>query len=462
MAIKKYENPNAKVVYDRKDPSASSSNMENSFKQYNVDEMNLSVEVETYTVEAGDTLSKIAKEHGLSYHDLAVYNNIEDPNYIEVGQVIKLPPQQEVQIESEPVKTDSSLIKDEITGDEYCVKPGQTLSVIASELGISYQELAAYNNIENPNLIEVGQILKIPKKVEEKVANIISPENGQYSEKQILEIIDKINNDEKKEFNLTGLDSNSKVGQIALTTDALIEIQNAEYVSVNKSHYVTITKEIVDGIECYVSHVVINDGSQINGAPANGAYANGRAPAQEIAKSKDAVIAWNGSHFLYENGAQDLASTNNIIIENNQLIHDGTSQGMEICLKEDGTLFTPDPGTTGQDLLNNGVKFTFASHDSLLIKNGNKIDDYSANGGDKRYNSTIVSMTEPGEYFTVTGNVTKSGVSDYLLNKGCVYAKSMDQGGSVSLYFPKSPGALVNDPTDGEPRAISDILYVAD
>lgn len=44
----------------------------------------------------------------------------------------------------------------------YTVKAGDTLSSIASKHGTTYQELAAYNGISNPNLIHVGQKIKIP------------------------------------------------------------------------------------------------------------------------------------------------------------------------------------------------------------------------------------------------------------------------------------------------------------
>lgn len=46
--------------------------------------------VATYTVKKGDTLSAIAKKHGVTYQFLAQINNIPDPNKIYVGQVIKL------------------------------------------------------------------------------------------------------------------------------------------------------------------------------------------------------------------------------------------------------------------------------------------------------------------------------------------------------------------------------------
>ncbi|MGP9039111.1 N-acetylmuramoyl-L-alanine amidase [Bacillus stercoris] len=44
----------------------------------------------TYTVKKGDTLSAIAKEHGVSVANLQGWNNIKDPNKITVGQKLKL------------------------------------------------------------------------------------------------------------------------------------------------------------------------------------------------------------------------------------------------------------------------------------------------------------------------------------------------------------------------------------
>ena len=45
---------------------------------------------------------------------------------------------------------------------EYIVKKGDTLSGIARRYNTTYQELARYNNIANPNLIYVNQVIKIP------------------------------------------------------------------------------------------------------------------------------------------------------------------------------------------------------------------------------------------------------------------------------------------------------------
>lgn len=44
----------------------------------------------------------------------------------------------------------------------YTVKKGDTLSRIAAKYGTTYQAIAAYNGIKNPNAIRVGQKIKIP------------------------------------------------------------------------------------------------------------------------------------------------------------------------------------------------------------------------------------------------------------------------------------------------------------
>lgn len=47
-------------------------------------------------------------------------------------------------------------------GKTYTVKSGDTLSGIAAKYGTTYQKLASYNGISNPNLIHPGQVIRIP------------------------------------------------------------------------------------------------------------------------------------------------------------------------------------------------------------------------------------------------------------------------------------------------------------
>ena len=101
----------------------------------------------TYTVKAGDTLSKIAAKFGTTYQELAKLNGIANPNKIYPGQVIKL--------------TGSAPTAAPKAAGNYTVKAGDTLSGIAAKFGTTYQELAKINGIADPNKIYPGQVLKL-------------------------------------------------------------------------------------------------------------------------------------------------------------------------------------------------------------------------------------------------------------------------------------------------------------
>ena len=72
----------------------------------------------------------------------------------------------------------------------YVVKCGDTLSGIAKEYGTTYQVLAAYNGIANPNLIHVGDKIRIPgtgeapvKSIEDLAREVIRGEWGNGQER---------------------------------------------------------------------------------------------------------------------------------------------------------------------------------------------------------------------------------------------------------------------------------------
>lgn len=56
-----------------------------------------------YTVKPGDTLLKISLEHGQSFHDLANWNQLANPNVIEVGQVLRVIPPESGDVVIKPV-----------------------------------------------------------------------------------------------------------------------------------------------------------------------------------------------------------------------------------------------------------------------------------------------------------------------------------------------------------------------
>lgn len=60
----------------------------------------------------------------------------------------------------------------------YTVKPGDNLSSSAARYGTTYETLASYNNIENPNLIFLGQEIRIPVGYQETSARYYTIKPG--------------------------------------------------------------------------------------------------------------------------------------------------------------------------------------------------------------------------------------------------------------------------------------------
>ena len=134
----------------------------------------------TYTVEDGDTLGKIAlKYYGDAsyYENIAEYNNMEDANVLSVGQQIKIPSNLPLVMDYD--YEENEVLVNPYEGDEtYTVKEGDTLfCIVRVQYNLNSKEtvdkLATYNNLEDPNQIEVGQVLYMPciEKLQQVVAN---------------------------------------------------------------------------------------------------------------------------------------------------------------------------------------------------------------------------------------------------------------------------------------------------
>ena len=100
------------------------------------------------TVRSGDSLSKIAAEHGVSVSALMLLNGITDPDRLSIGQQLTIPGSMP------PTSTLPPLI--------VTVKSGDSLSKIAIGYGVTVSALMDENGITNPDLLSIGQQLRIP------------------------------------------------------------------------------------------------------------------------------------------------------------------------------------------------------------------------------------------------------------------------------------------------------------
>jgi LysM repeat protein len=124
----------------------------------------------THVVQQGENLFRIALRYGTSWPVLASYNGITNPNMIYVGQVLKIPPAGTV-VQPTPVPGATAVPQPTpVPGatpvppqqGTYTVVAGDTLYRIALKFNTTSSAIAALNGITNPNLIYVGQVLKIP------------------------------------------------------------------------------------------------------------------------------------------------------------------------------------------------------------------------------------------------------------------------------------------------------------
>ncbi|OIL14492.1 peptidoglycan-binding protein [Oenococcus oeni] len=111
----------------------------------------------SYTVASGDTLTSIAKAYGTTVSAIATANNISNPDYIYVGEVLTIGSSTSTSTSTSSTSSSST----SSSSKSYTVASGDTLTSIAKAYGVSISTLAKLNNISNTNLIYAGTTLKI-------------------------------------------------------------------------------------------------------------------------------------------------------------------------------------------------------------------------------------------------------------------------------------------------------------
>lgn len=104
-----------------------------------------------YAVQAGDTLFSIGLRFGVDWRELAAANGLEADSILQIGQVLQLPG-------VAPTSTAPPL-EEEIF---YVVRAGDTLYSIALKYGLTWQQLAAANKLDERSILHVGDRLRIP------------------------------------------------------------------------------------------------------------------------------------------------------------------------------------------------------------------------------------------------------------------------------------------------------------
>jgi flagellum-specific peptidoglycan hydrolase FlgJ len=95
----------------------------------------------TYTVQPGDTVRTIAQQFGVTNETIIWENDLTDPDYLEIGQVLQILP---------------------FSGLIHEVRPGDTVASVANSYDVLIPQVVGANKLADPFIIVVGQKLAVP------------------------------------------------------------------------------------------------------------------------------------------------------------------------------------------------------------------------------------------------------------------------------------------------------------
>ncbi len=233
---------------------------------------------------------------------------------------------------------------------------------------------------------------------------------------------------------------------------------------------ISIDKVSENGIVYFVANIyTANPSKDINTllAGTGGTYTSCLAIKETVsvlAERAGAILAINGDSV----GSRSSKSPyqNPIVIRNGLLWFEKDANiGEMMCITDEGDMFFVEGNEyTGSELLSMGVTDMFW-FDGSLIKDG--VNQYEGRSFTWKNPSTAIGQKDANNWIFIVvdgrGSNGSAGV-DYaqmakLMEKhGAINAGLLDGGGSSTIWF---NGEVLNKPSDGQERRISDIIYIA-
>ncbi|MEX1247874.1 MAG: LysM peptidoglycan-binding domain-containing protein [Anaerolineales bacterium] len=121
---------------------------------------------DSYIVQPGDTLNKVAARFDLYWPDLAAWNDISYPYIIYPGQDLFLSGEPSEPAPEPPAETEEQT---------YTVQIGDNIIDVAGEFGVDWVQLAWFNGVMPPFILNSGTVLELPT-ADEDIARPEVPE----------------------------------------------------------------------------------------------------------------------------------------------------------------------------------------------------------------------------------------------------------------------------------------------
>jgi membrane-bound lytic murein transglycosylase D len=119
--------------------------------------------VRHHTVEAGETLSQIARRNDLSVAQLSAANRLDPGEALQPGQRLRIPLSGEAQRSAErPRRTTRNAVR------RHVVKDGESLWSIARSYDTTVAALGEANQLSASAVLQPGQTLRIPARARDE------------------------------------------------------------------------------------------------------------------------------------------------------------------------------------------------------------------------------------------------------------------------------------------------------
>jgi LysM repeat protein len=116
----------------------------------------------THTIVAGDTLTGLSLLYNIPVDVIVSANNLTNEDSLDIGQVLTIPAEGTEAVATTEPGAAATAVPPTTAERTHVVQAGENLFRIGLQYGFTVDELAAYNGIANPNVLDVGQVIKIP------------------------------------------------------------------------------------------------------------------------------------------------------------------------------------------------------------------------------------------------------------------------------------------------------------
>ncbi|POS72093.1 intracellular hyphae protein 1 [Diaporthe helianthi] len=116
-----------------------------------------------YTVVSGDTVTIISQKLSSGICNIAELNNLENPGFINLGQVLRVPtfPCSDDNTSCLAVPSDNNECV-AVGEPTYTIESGDTFFIVAADMGLSVNALQGANPGVDPLLLQINQVINVP------------------------------------------------------------------------------------------------------------------------------------------------------------------------------------------------------------------------------------------------------------------------------------------------------------